>query len=278
MMQPLHKKILLVVVCAMLLSVSGFLFSNSAIPLHGIFRDLEKRDLPDAISYEEAKRRLDAEEINMPAPAVTSSPAPVESPVPQPPQESPLAAAVNLDVPFTVQAPYANWELPYQEACEEASVLMVARYKKGQPIASPADADAELKQLFDFQMMLFGYYQDTTAEETMHFANAFYGFTKSWVKYDFTSDDVKRELIKGNPVIVPAAGRLLPNPYFRQPGPLYHMLVIRGYTRDGKFITNDPGTRRGEEFIYREADLLNAVHDWNGGDVTNGRKVMIVLE
>ncbi|KKR45570.1 MAG: hypothetical protein UT82_C0026G0013, partial [Parcubacteria group bacterium GW2011_GWB1_40_14] len=93
-----------------------------------------------------------------------------------------------------------------------------------------------------------------------------------------TVDTIKRELAAGNPIIVPAAGRELGNPYFTSPGPLYHMLVIRGYTSDDKFITNDPGTRRGEEYTYKFDILMNAIHDWNGGDVINGKKVIIVLE
>ena len=48
---------------------------------------------------------------------------------------------------------------------------------------------------------------------------------------------------RGVPVLLPAAGRLLRNPYFSGQGPLYHMLVVKGYTRDGKIITDDPGTR-----------------------------------
>ena len=155
---------------------------------------------------------------------------------------------------------------------------MVARYKKGQEIVSADDADAEILKLIDFQNQFLSFYEDTTAEETIRVANEYYGFKNSRVKYDFTIDDVKRELAAGNPVIVPAAGQVLPNPYFTPPGPLYHMLVIRGYTADGKFITNDPGTRRGEGFIYTFDVLLNAAHDWNDGDVINGRKVMIVLE
>ena len=54
------------------------------------------------------------------------------------------------------------------------------------------------------------------------------------------------------------------------------MLVIRGYTAKG-FITNDPGTRNGEEYFYTEEVLFNAIHDWNGSPDTieAGRKVAI---
>ncbi|MCR4279964.1 MAG: hypothetical protein NUV82_00890, partial [Candidatus Komeilibacteria bacterium] len=40
-------------------------------------------------------------------------------------EEIELPAEYNLDVPFMSQAPHANWDLPYQEACEEASLIMV---------------------------------------------------------------------------------------------------------------------------------------------------------
>ncbi len=55
------------------------------------------------------------------------------------------------------------------------------------------------------------------------------------------------------------------------------MLVLRGYTKDGYVITNDPGTKRGAQYAYRWSVLLNAIHDWNGGDVENGEKVVIVV-
>ncbi len=56
------------------------------------------------------------------------------------------------------------------------------------------------------------------------------------------------------------------------------MLVIKGYTADGKFITNDPGTRRGADFLYSAATLLNANHDWRAdGKVDRGRKVVLIV-
>ena len=53
-------------------------------------------------------------------------------------------------------------------------------------------------------------------------------------------------------------------------------LLVRGYT-DGEFITNDPGTKHGEDFRYSESRLLGAAHDWNGGDVPHGAPVMLIV-
>jgi hypothetical protein len=94
---------------------------------------------------------------------------------------------------------------------------------------------------------------------------------------DPTEASMKAALAEGKLIIVPAAGRQLGNPFFQTPGPPYHMLVLRGYTKDGHVITNDPGTKRGENFAYTWTTLINAIHDWNGGDVENGAKVVIVI-
>jgi hypothetical protein len=92
-----------------------------------------------------------------------------------------------------------------------------------------------------------------------------------------TVELIKQELARGNLVLLPAAGRELGNPYFRRPGPLYHMLVVRGYNTEGQFITNDPGTKHGEQYLYSAKKLLAAVHDWNGGEVATGQPVLIVV-
>lgn len=188
-----------------------------------------------------------------------------------------LAAEVNLAIPFAVQAPYQNWEAPYDEFCEEASVLMAASYILNRTLPNAATIDAGLLAIKAFEEERFGYYKDTTAEETAVILREYFNISNVAVVYDPTIEDIKKAIAAGRAVIVPAAGRQLLNPYFRQPGPLYHMLVIKGYLRDGTFITNDPGTRRGADFLYDPEVLLGAVHDWNGGDVENGRKVMIVV-
>lgn len=188
-----------------------------------------------------------------------------------------LPEEINLSVPFTVQAPHANWEDPYGDFCEEASVFMAANYIKHLTISGPNYADREMLKIKAFEEERFGYHKDTTAEETATILREFYKIEKVKVVYDPSENDIKKALSEKKAVIIPAAGRQLGNPYFRPPGPLYHMLVIKGYTKDGDFITNDPGTKRGENFIYSPSIIMNAIHDWNGGDVDSGRKVIILV-
>lgn len=188
-----------------------------------------------------------------------------------------ISSEINLAVPFTVQAPNANWDEIHQEFCEEASVLMAVSYIKGWDIPNAEVADQKMFEIKTFEEKRFGYYKDTTAEETAEIIREFYGVKNVKVVHDPTIEDIKKALNERKVIIVPAAGRQLGNPYFRQPGPLYHMLVIKGYTKEGNFITNDPGTRHGADFIYAPDVLMNANHDWNGGDVNNGRKVVIIV-
>lgn len=194
-------------------------------------------------------------------------------------QTDPLPAEVNLAVPFTSQAPFANWDLPYQEACEEAAALMVHRFWENQAFSSKEDADAAIRAIVDFEEKQYGDYKDTTAKETAQFIRDLWGYQDVDV-YEgktVTIDRIKEEVASGYPVIVLAAGRQLGNPNFRSPGPIYHALVVKGYTKKGQIITNDPGTRKGADYLYDPTVLLNAIHDWNGGDVDSGKKVMIVV-
>lgn len=189
---------------------------------------------------------------------------------------SPLPAEINLDVPFSSQAPFTNWDYPYKEACEEMSAILIHYFLEGKNI-TPLIADNEILKLVEWEKKRFGTYQDTDSAQTATILREYFGHPNVVVKYDITLDDIKKELASGRPVIMPFAGRLLGNPNYRAPGPLYHMLVVKGYTKDGKFITNDVGTRRGKDFIYRFETLLFANHDWVTSEITKGRRAMIVV-
>lgn len=184
--------------------------------------------------------------------------------------------AINLAIPFTSQAPHANWDLPYQEACEEASVLMAHWYLEGSDVKSKDEADKEILDLVAWQEAHFGFYKDTTVDQTLEILHKKFGYAGSAV-HPASIEIIEQSLLAGNPVIIPASGKQLKNPYFSGEGPLYHMLVIRGFT-ENDFITNDPGTRRGKEFLYEKNHLLSTIHDWNDGDVENGEKLLIIVK
>lgn len=178
-------------------------------------------------------------------------------------------------VSFTSQAPHANWDHTHEEACEEASILMVGRYFEGRGIENPDEAEAGIQEIIAWENEHLGFFESTTAEETARVIREMLGL-KAEIIENPTVDEIKRYIFENKLVLVPAAGRELGNPFFKSPGPLYHMLVIRGYTPT-QFITNDPGTRRGENYPYDFSTILDANHDWNRGNVANGARVMIVV-
>lgn len=190
-------------------------------------------------------------------------------------QEVKLPRKAYIEVPFVVQAPHANWDNPYQEACEEASVIMVDYFLRGSDIDAD-QANREILQLTTWEEA-HHYKYDVNLDELATIVEEYYQY-KTRISDNVTVESIKHEIAKGNPVIIPAAGRELGNPNFSGEGPWYHMLVVTGYNSN-YFYTNDPGTKKGHDYKYRHKTLVNAIHDWTGvkEDISNGPKRMLIL-
>lgn len=195
------------------------------------------------------------------------------------PRTPAIPATFALKVPFTPQAPTANWDQLHNEACEEAAAIMAHAYFSGitAPVLPAADVEAQLGILTAWQQQHLGHNLDTTSAETAQMIEAVYNL-KTKTLEDFSADDLKRELLAGHVVIISENGRLLGNPNYKQPGPVHHMLVIRGYTPEG-FVTNDSGTRRGQNYFYAFETIKNAAGDWDpaANAVNSSRKIAIVV-
>lgn len=191
------------------------------------------------------------------------------------------SSLVTLPVPFVSQAPFRVWDLPYKEFCEEASVLTVHYWKQGRKPPAADQIDRDLKDIQVWEEANLRTWDDTTAEETARVLREKFGHPSARVVRDVTIEQITAELDAGHPVIVPAAGRELSSPYYKPPGPLYHMLVIIGYdeaTRE--FITNDVGTNtKGAGFRFTYDNLYGAMGDWSveRGAPDAVQKVMIVV-
>jgi len=189
-----------------------------------------------------------------------------------------LLPEVRLQVPFTTQTPFAEWVPPFDEACEEASLIMLEYHLLDQAL-NPDLARLEI-ELFTDWATKNDYHIDVSIQELAKMASKYYQRKpKVYLGNQVTVASIKRLLDLGYPVIIPAAGKELQNPHFQNGGPPYHMLVITGYDAE-HFYTHDPGTRFGESYAYPIDRLYQAIHNWNGSKetVSKGMKAMMVLE
>ena len=270
---------IIIVVIAAVLSLSFWVMAS-----------LKPVEPPPSPEFENAQVPVGQTETDT---AVAPSPQPTPAPVkPQPEVQDPEptgsvdseSATVDIRVGFAAQAPFGVWDELHGEACEEASMAMAVKHFRNETI-TPHTLDQDILKLVAWQTER-GYKIDANAQEVVEILKGFYGVTARLVDNP-SIDDIKLELRRGNLVIVPAAGRDLGNPYFQNPGPIYHMLVIRGFD-EHDFITNDPGTRHGEGYRYAQNVLYSAIHDWQhalaadgvmtDAEIRQGRKVMVVIE
>lgn len=192
-------------------------------------------------------------------------------------EPSELPAQINLDVPFYPQAPDADWGMPWQEACEEASIVLGYYYIIGEPLSKEKFKE-EVLGLVEWQKEHYGDYIHTSTAQNAEMLQDYFGYENFEILENPTVDDMKKALAGGHPILAPFAGRVMENPFFSGEGPYYHVIIIKGY--DGKnFITNDVGTRRGHNFIYSYKNTMDALHDYDSDkDILEGAKNMIILK
>lgn len=183
---------------------------------------------------------------------------------------------INWNVPFFPQAPDADWSLPWQEACEEAASILAYYYASGKTLTKD-QFKQEIQNLVEWQNKNFGDYKHTDITETAKMIRGYFKFTDLKVVESPTIDQMKQSLSKGQIIIAPFAGRQLKNPFYSGEGPLYHMMVIKGYDQK-HFITNDVGTKRGRNFIYPYQTIMSAMHEWHNKDINLGAKKIIVFK
>jgi hypothetical protein len=208
------------------------------------------------------------------APAAASVPGTASVPADAP---ASLPGSVRLTMDFASQAPTGNWDPPYDEACEEASLIVVRHFLEQTPL-DPAVMDQDIHAMVDHEESK-GLPVDIDMFQLAQVARDMFGYDAEVVEGSGVSAErIERELARGNPVILPLAGQDIGNPYYSGDGPPYHVLVVVGY--DGsRFVTHDVGTKRGAYYAYDKDVLLAAVHDWNGSvsTIRSGPRRMLIV-
>ncbi|MBL7996622.1 C39 family peptidase [bacterium] len=173
-----------------------------------------------------------------------------------------------LEVPFFCQAPMTNdasWDI-HHASCEEAAVLQAVYYDTGVKQADLAIVDKTLQDMIAWQEKHFGVHKDIHADTIKMLMVGFFGYEPDeiMIMRNASIYDIKQQIASGFPVIAPTYGRMLKNPFYKQPGPEYHMVTVIGYTED-RIITNDVGTKRGKDFSY-PLEIFKASMDREGAD------------
>ena len=183
---------------------------------------------------------------------------------------------------FTVQAPEGDWRLPWQDACEEASLLITSYYFNDQhPTESQVKDDILAMVSYETKQ---GWGIDVDIAKMQKIATNYLKL-KSTIRTNPTIAELKAELLQGHPVIIPASGKTLfsGNTHFNNFGPDYHNVVLLGYDDTRKqFIVHDVGTRFGANYRYDYKLLMDSIHDLpkNGNvkDILQGPKKVLAIE
>ncbi len=253
------------------------------IAAFGIYRYVRspaylKETVPEAISIATVANKQPVAiypEVTKIPRATPKTPAkiPAKDPEVIPPiKPSPLPKELNLAMTFYSQAPFGDWNEPWQNACEEASLLLVANAYYDHKWTREQFRDQVLA-IVDWQNKTFGYYKSTTTKQMAQILEDSLKL-KNVIHTNPTFKDVQEILARGHLIVIPLAGKKLGNPFFKNGGPEYHALVIKGYKEGEKVITSDVGTKHGEDYVYSWKTLSDANHDY-AKPIDSGAKMLI---
>ncbi len=176
-----------------------------------------------------------------------------------------------LSVPFTVQAPFANWTV-HEESCEEAAILMYHQYliENSSSNLDQLEVDKDIRAMKTWQKNNYGEEPDLSIIKLGKFANDYYKYKYSIVN-NGTKENIKELISQGSPVLVPVMTHSLENPHYGRDN-TYHILLIKGYDSLG-VITNDAGIKDGKDYHYTWEVLFSAI-DAQTKIMSQGRELL----
>jgi hypothetical protein len=183
---------------------------------------------------------------------------------------------------FVPQSPEKNWDQPWQDACEEASLLTVDYYYKNIASTNPQTIKNDLLKIFDFESQQ-SFTHDVNLDQMVVVAEKYLGYSTKIIANP-SVEDIKKYISEDVPVVVPANGKTLyqENKHFKDGGPYYHNLVVLGYDDNTKkFTVHDVGTQFGAYFKYSYSLLIDSIHDFPASnqkeDINQGDKKVLIL-
>lgn len=179
------------------------------------------------------------------------------------------APNVNLSVPFIPEAPDGVMVKPWNNSCEEASLVMLDEYYSGNKNSTVSKALVKKLMLnyINIENKIFGYNGNTDAKEMAKLANEYSKYYEARVITNPTLEQIKKELESGRPIIALIYGFKLNNPriQFLRTGSYYHTFVIKGFDeKTEEFIVNDNGDlKKGLDLRYNYDTIMGALVDYS---------------
>jgi hypothetical protein len=165
------------------------------------------------------------------------------------------------EAPFTTQAIH-GWVSPWDQYAEEACIYMAMQWVRGEDITDPSKTADDLLAMGVWENNAISGSGDTPAALTMQILTSYYSHTETHLIDEPTTENLKEELKEGNLIALTINGQLLESPYYGNPAPEHHMLLLIGFDEtEQSFIVNDPGTSHGEQIYYSYEKTLASIKD-----------------
>ncbi len=188
-------------------------------------------------------------------------------------QQKPIDGIEQLEVPFVSQAPEKNWDEPWMNACEEASILMVDLFYSKSPAITVQEMKNRILNILEVKGREIEFSLDESLETISELIEHLNLGWKTRIIEDPTLKEMVLELENGRPIIVPVYAPELNNPLYTPPGPDYHVVVLTGYNQSTSIFTaNDPGSQFGEKIEFSYEVLMDSIHDLFPEDYDSGSK------
>lgn len=170
-----------------------------------------------------------------------------------------------LNVPYTSQVPTGNWNDPRQaDGCEEASLVMAMGWINGGAVP-PEEAERDIINISEYERRIFGFYQDTSAQDTARLMRDFFLYTDVAVKENINTENIKQEIASNRLVIIPIDPRLTGLAMYRN-GPVRHMIVVVGYDdKNDELIINDPLYGNAHNLWVSAAAINKGLRNYDSG-------------
>ncbi len=173
---------------------------------------------------------------------------------------------VKLKVPYTSEIPLGSWVKPWNNACEEASMVMAESYYFGNESMTKAVAVKYMTPIFKIEDKIFGSNADSDTVRTAKLLNDYLSVSAT-IKNNPTIEEIKDQLRRGKPVISFHYAKDIKNPYhhWRVGGSYFHVMVLVGFDDNtNEFLVHDSGDPvTGAYHRYGYNLIMNTLHDFN---------------